>query len=115
MSFLIKGHLDLQSVDRKKIQPGEMIVKFYDRDPDDDDFLGSAIPDASGDVQLEIKPEDFSQDGFLNKENYPDIYFKVVYGGLDIYRSKVYTNIHWKIRPGDKEPHIVYDLGTVEV
>lgn len=69
-----------------------VIVKLYDKDPINDDFLGEGAPDAEGNVSIKFDLDKIkSADSML--ESKPDLYFKVLKDGKEIYVSQVSEDI----------------------
>lgn len=67
-------------------------VKLYDKDPLSDDFLGEAIPDAEGNVDIKFDLDKIkSADSPL--EQFPDLYFKVYKGGNQYFESPLVDDL----------------------
>jgi hypothetical protein len=69
------------------------LVRLYDKDLFDDDFLGEAIPDENGIATISFSHDAFS-DLNLIKESAPDFYFVVLRNGQDFYHTKVLENFN---------------------
>lgn len=82
-------------ISRQTGQPvfgGAYIVKLFDKDFVDDDFLGQASPDVNGAVSIAFNPSHVDQKDLL-KEKSPDFYFVVFKIGKEIFRSKVMEDV----------------------
>jgi hypothetical protein len=67
-------------------------VKLYDKDFINDDFLGSASPDANGLVSISFDIDAIkSTDSPL--EQFPDLYFKIFKGDKEIYTSTISEDV----------------------
>lgn len=113
MENIVNIHVNI--VNKKTNEPPTedgFIVKFFDKDIIEDDYLGECTLDGRGHGIISITRDDFrSIDS--PAEKYPDIYFKVFYANDEIYKSKVYKNLH--IEESDPFPAsegIHFDLGT---
>lgn len=70
----------------------EFIVKLYDKDFFDDDFLGEATPDENGRVAINFNPGAFDKKDPIREKSL-DFYFVVFKNGLVIFRSKVMEHV----------------------
>jgi hypothetical protein len=70
----------------------DIVVKFYDKDFFDDDFLGEASPDKDGRVSFIFNPEAFDRKDPIREKSL-DFYFVVYKNGLVIFRSKVMEHV----------------------
>jgi len=70
----------------------EVVVKLYDKDFFDDDFLGEASPDKEGRVSFIFNPEAFDRKDPIREKSL-DFYFVVYKNGLVIFRSQVMEHV----------------------
>ena len=86
-------------------------VRLYDKDIFNDDFLGESNPDEEGLASFVFTPEDFLKPVQLDKK--PDFYFVVYKNDLEIFKSKVMSNLDLSDVQEFimKEGHVI-DLGT---
>jgi hypothetical protein len=70
----------------------DIVVKFYDKDFFDDDFLGEASPDKDGRVSFIFNPEAFDRKDPIREKSL-DFYFVVYKNGLVIFRSQVMEHV----------------------
>jgi hypothetical protein len=97
--------------DKPLHDPGIM-VKLYDQDLSEDDYLGQCRPDANGRIEIS-----FSHDAFVNdvvfKEAKPDFYFVILKDETPVYSTRIMQNITLEdvqqFRMGKGE---MLDLGT---
>ena len=96
MEESIQIHLILLNKNSKEAISGiDYLVKFYDKDPLRDDFLGSSDLDDHGQAIINVRKSDFrSKDSPFEK--YPDIYFELFYKEKLLYKSNVFKNLHLK-------------------
>ena len=89
----------------------EYSVRLYDKDIFNDDFLGESIPDEDGLASFVFSQKDFSKPVQLDTK--PDFYFVVYKNNLQIFKSKVMSNLdlsdveEFVMKEGE-----VIDLGT---
>ncbi len=103
--FIAKG-------EDKPLTGDSYIVRLYDRDTIDDDFLGESKLDADGRIRISFAHDLFiSDDVFI--ENQPDFYFVIVRNNHLVFQTKVLEEIsledaqQFRMRQGE-----VVDLGT---
>jgi hypothetical protein len=93
----------------------DYLVRLYDKDLFDDDFLGEAIPDENGIATISFSHDAFSDQNII-KESAPDFYFVVLRNGQAFYHTKVLENLNiesaQQFISGKGE---VVDLGTILV
>ena len=70
----------------------DYVVKLYDKDFFDDDFLGEASPDKDGRVSFLFNPEAFDKRDPIREKSL-DFYFVVYKNGLVIFRSQVMEHV----------------------
>ena len=70
----------------------EYIVKLYDKDFFDDDYLGEGSPDENGRVSIIFNPGAFDKKDPIREKSL-DFYFVVFKKGLVIFRSKVMEHV----------------------
>jgi len=89
----------------------EYLVRLYDKDIFNDDFLGEATPDDEGIAKFIFSQNDFSRP--VNLDDKPDFYFVVYKNKKMIFKSKVMSNLdlsnieEFVMKEGE-----VIDLGT---
>jgi hypothetical protein len=108
----------LRLIDKQSERPvhGEgFTVLLYDKDIGADDFLGEATPDESGYVSFRFHRGQFQSSALL-PERHPDLYFKVLRDGEEIFRSPVAHDMDPK-KSGDFDPELgfVLDLGAWQI
>jgi len=89
----------------------QFIVRLYDKDMFNDDFLGESFPDEDGVARFLFSQADFSKPA--NLDDKPDFYFVVLKNKIEIFQSKVMSNLDLS----DLEEFVmkegnVIDLGT---
>jgi len=86
------------------------LVRLYDKDVFEDDFLGESTLDENGVAKISFNHSSFSN---LNKDTKPDFYFVVFKHKKEIFKSKVLEDLDVeaieKFKMGEGE---VIDLGT---
>lgn len=110
MNIEVKVRL-IRKGDDEPLTGREYIVRLYDKDVFNDDYLGESIPDAEGVAKFLFSQGDFSN--AVNLDNKPDFYFVVYKNKKVIFKSKVMSNLDLS----DVEEFImkegeVIDLGT---
>ncbi|MGN6297257.1 MAG: hypothetical protein ACTHM7_10790 [Ginsengibacter sp.] len=97
--------------DDEPLSGREFKVRLYDKDIFNDDFLGESNPDEEGLASFVFTPEDFLKPVQLDKK--PDFYFVVYKNDLEIFKSKVMSNLDLSDVQEFimKEGHVI-DLGT---
>jgi hypothetical protein len=89
----------------------EFMVRLYDKDIFNDDYLGESSPDKSGVARFVFTQKDFSKPANLDVQ--PDFYFVVYKNSKEIFKSKTMSNPdlssleHFVMKEGE-----VIDLGT---
>lgn len=89
----------------------QYMVRLYDKDIFNDDFLGESSPDEDGIAKFLFSEGDFSKPASL--DNKPDFYFVVFKNKTEIFKSKVMSNLdlsdfeEFVMKEGN-----VIDLGT---
>ena len=99
-------------LDKGEKQPltGDYLVRLYDKDVFNDDFLGEAKPNDDGQVKIHILHESFSK---FHEDDKPDFYFVVYKHKKEIFRSKVMDDVDVDIVKEFKmNEGLVIDLGT---
>jgi hypothetical protein len=89
----------------------EYLVRLYDKDVFNDDFLGENVPDEEGLAKFLFSEGDFSKPAKVDDK--PDFYFVVYKNKQEIFKSKVMSNLDLS----DMDEFImkegqVIDLGT---
>ncbi len=86
------------------------LVRLYDKDIFEDDFLGESMLDENGVAKISFNHSSFSN---WNTDTNPDFYFVVFKNNTEIFKSKVLENLDVdaieKFKLGEGE---VIDLGT---
>jgi hypothetical protein len=106
-------------IDKKTGKPlsgNDLVVKLYDKDIFDDDFLGEAKLNDKGKVEIFADLDDASSiDTPL--EGYPDLYFVLQNQTGVIFESKVFHNVDFLSDTNVSQQHFsaTHDLGTLEV
>ncbi|MGN6343010.1 MAG: hypothetical protein ACTHMD_16795 [Flavisolibacter sp.] len=97
--------------DDEPLSGREFKVRLYDKDIFNDDFLGESNPDEEGLASFVFTPQDFLKPVQLDKK--PDFYFVVYKNDLEIFKSKVMSNLDLSDVQEFimKEGHVI-DLGT---
>lgn len=94
MQQIVKIHVKLLGKNGAKLLKGkDYKVKFYDKDPLKDDFLGESTINSNGHAIVSITADDYQSKG-SPREKFPDIYFVVEKKGERIYKSPTYKNLH---------------------
>jgi len=89
----------------------EYLVRLYDKDVFNDDYLGESVPNEDGVAKFLLSQGDFSQP--LNLDNKPDFYFVVYKNKQQIFKSKVMSNLDLSnIEEFIMKEGEVIDLGT---
>ena len=89
MEALIRIHAKfLEKGTGDPITGDEFMVKFYDKDVFDDDFLGEDYPDENGEVLILIDPE-HAKSWDSPGETKPDLYFVLFEYDRPVYTSRV--------------------------
>jgi hypothetical protein len=110
MNIEVKVRLISKGTD-EPISGTEFLVRLYDQDVFNDDFLGESMPDEEGVAKFLISQEDFSSPANLDEK--PDFYFLVYKNNKEIFKSKVMSNLdlsnveEFIMKEGE-----VVDLGT---
>ncbi|HET9056607.1 MAG TPA: hypothetical protein VFN30_07160 [Chitinophagaceae bacterium] len=96
----------------KPVTGKEYMVRLYDQDFFEDDFLGESGLDANGVAHITFNPDDFDREEAIKDESL-DFYFVVLKNGKEIFSSKVMENVDVerfeKFKMGEGE---IFDLGT---
>lgn len=97
--------------DDEPLSGREFKVRLYDKDIFNDDFLGESNPGEEGLASFVFTPQDFLKPVQLDKK--PDFYFVVYKNDLEIFKSKVMSNLDLSDVQEFimKEGHVI-DLGT---
>ena len=94
MEDIIDLHVKLlKQGTQEPVKGEEYTVMFYDKDPIKDDFLGESGVDDFGHAIISITESNFRSADSI-KEKYPDVYFRVLKDGEEIYKSPVTKNLH---------------------
>jgi hypothetical protein len=72
---------------------GAYVVRLFDKDFVDEDYLGQASPDKNGAVSIEFNPSQFDQKDVI-KDKSLDFFFVVLRNGKEIFRSKVMEDVN---------------------
>lgn len=91
MSIEVTARLIAKGTDAP-VTGNEFVVKLYDKDFFDDDFLGEATPDENGRVSIIFNPETFDKKDPIREKSL-DFYFVVFKRGMVIFRSKVMEHV----------------------
>ena len=89
----------------------QYMVRLYDKDLFNYDFLGESFPDQDGIAKFIFTEKHFA--GFANLDDKPDFYFVVFRDGKEIFKSRAMRNLdlrdmeEFKMKEGE-----VVDLGT---
>jgi hypothetical protein len=90
----------------------DYIVRLYDRDIADDDFLGESRLDANGHIRIAFAHDAFVNDAAFNEAR-PDFYFMIMKNGQPVYTTKVLEELSiedlQQFRMGEGD---VVDLGS---
>ncbi len=90
MNLEVKVRL-IKKGDDAPVSGKEFSVRLYDKDVFTDDFLGECVPDEEGVAKFLFSQGDFSHP--LNVDEKPDFYFVVYKNKVEIFRSKVMSNL----------------------
>ena len=102
--FLVKGK-------GEPVTGDAYIVRLYDKDLFDNEFLGESGLDSNGNAAIVFTHDAFSN--FANVDTFPDFYFAVFKEGEVIYKSKVMEDVDLAaIEAYKKGAGEVIDLGT---
>ena len=91
MSIEVKARLIAKGSDAP-VTGDDFVVKLFDKDFFDDDYLGEASPDEDGRVSIIFNPEAFDRKDPIREKSL-DFYFVVYKNGLVIFRSKVMEHV----------------------
>jgi len=89
----------------------EYVVRLFDKDIFNDDFLGESSLDENGLAKFQLTKKHFA--GFANLDEKPDFYFVVYRNNEEIFKSRVMKNLdlsdieEFRMKEGE-----VVDLGT---
>jgi hypothetical protein len=89
----------------------EYVVRLFDKDIFNDDFLGESSLDEDGLAKFQLTKKHFA--GFANLDEKPDFYFVVYRNKEEIFKSRVMKNLdlsdieEFRMKEGE-----VVDLGT---
>ena len=89
----------------------EYVVRLYDKDIFNDDFLGESALDEDGRAKFQLTARHF--EGFAKLDEKPDFYFVVYRNEKEIFKSRVMKNLdlsdieEFRMKEGE-----VVDLGT---
>ena len=89
----------------------EYVVRLFDKDVFNDDFLGESSLDEDGLAKFQLTKKHFA--GFANLDEKPDFYFVVYRNKEEIFKSRVMKNLdlsdieEFRMKEGE-----VVDLGT---
>ncbi|HTH30135.1 MAG TPA: hypothetical protein VL946_02240 [Lacibacter sp.] len=90
----------------------DYIVRLYDRDIADDDFLGESRLDANGHIRIAFAHDAFVNDAAFNEAR-PDFYFMIMKNGQPVYTTKVLEELSiedlQQFRMGEGD---IVDLGS---
>jgi hypothetical protein len=111
MSIQVNARLIAKGSDAP-VSGGRYLVRLYDKDFFDDDFLGEATPDAEGRVRVTFDPSRFDRNDPI-REKALDFYFVLYRDGEPIHRSRVMEDVQIDaidtFRMGEGE---IIDIGT---
>lgn len=82
----------IEKGDDKPLTGDEYLVRLYDRDIADDDFLGESHLDAGGRIRIAFAHDSFVNDSAF-KETRPDFYFIILKNGATVFTSKVLEDL----------------------
>jgi len=102
----------LQKGTSEPLSDKEFIVRLYDKDLFDDDFLGESVPDEKGCIAISFSHDAFAGDTII-KETIPDFYFVIFKNDNPVYHTNVFQDIPLEQLSGFKmgEGEVVH-LGT---
>jgi hypothetical protein len=89
----------------------EYVVRLFDKDIFNDDFLGESSLDQDGRAKFQLTKKHFA--GFANLDEKPDFYFVVYRNKKEIFKSRVMKNLdlsdieEFRMKEGE-----IVDLGT---
>ncbi|MEP6949766.1 MAG: hypothetical protein ABI863_10850 [Ginsengibacter sp.] len=89
----------------------EYVVRLFDKDIFNDDFLGESAPDEDGVAKFLLEKKHFA--GFAMLDEKPDFYFVVYRNEKEIFKSRVMQNLdltdieEFRMKEGE-----LVDLGT---
>src|SRR5450432_350238 len=89
----------------------EYVVRLFDKDIFNDDFLGESTPDDHGIAKFQLTKKHFA--GFAMLDEKPDFYFMVYRNKKEIFKSRVMENLdltdmeEFRMNEGE-----LVDLGT---
>jgi hypothetical protein len=90
----------------------DYLVRLYDRDIADDDFLGESRLDADGHIRIAFAHDAFVNDAAFNEAR-PDFYFMIMKNGQPVFTTKVLEELSiedlQQFRMGEGD---VVDLGS---
>ena len=93
------------------ISDSSVLVKLYDRDLIEDDYLGEASPNHDGDVHIKFDLDKIkSADSPL--EQFPDLYFRVYKNGTPYFQSRLMDDVDTSEGSFSFTEGKVIDLGT---
>jgi hypothetical protein len=102
----------LQKGTSAPLTANDFMVRLYDKDLFDDDFLGESVPDENGCIAISFSHEAFAGDAIV-KETIPDFFFVVFKNNQPVSHTKVFQDITLdqfsEFKMGEGE---VIDLGT---
>jgi hypothetical protein len=111
MSIQVNARLIAKGTDAP-VTGERYLVRLFDKDFFDDDFLGEATPDADGRISITFDPSRFDRNDPI-REKALDFYFVLYRDGEPVHRSKVMEDVDIDaidtFRMGAGE---VIDLGT---
>ncbi|MCS6819180.1 MAG: hypothetical protein RMJ53_07535 [Chitinophagales bacterium] len=114
--------IELRILTKSNLQPldSKYLVRFYDKDLLDEDFLAEGYPDKNGILDLRINPMDMHQGAeklILSefREKKPDIFFRILDGEKVIYTSDVIKDVDIDKASFSLEDGREINLGTIVV
>lgn len=97
--------------DNEPLSGNEFLVRLYDKDIFNDDFLGESILDKEGVATFNLSRRDFS--GPIGLDDKPDFYFVLYKNKKEIFKSKVMSNLNLSnLEQFIMKEGRVIDLGT---
>jgi hypothetical protein len=107
--------IKVRLIDKHTSQPlssSDVVVRFYDKDVFDNDFLGEGVPEKDGNVVVSFPYSSFSDLSVFPEEK-PDFYFVVFKQEQPVHQSKVLMDINIEqIKQFQSGKGDVIDLGT---
>jgi hypothetical protein len=110
MNIEVRARLIAKGTD-DPVTGDEYVVRLFDKDIFNDDFLGESTPDEYGLAKFRLEKKHFA--GFAMLDEKPDFYFVVYRNKKEIFKSRVMKNLdltnleEFRMKEGE-----LVDLGT---